>query len=49
MAGGGADEIAALFGEQPGDRLGVLAAQRFAGEDHHTGVDIAPASCPPAA
>ena len=40
MAGGGADELAALLGEQLGDRLGVLAPQRLAGEDDRAGVDI---------
>ena len=40
MAGGGADEIAARFGEHRGDCLGVLAAERLAGEDHGAGVDV---------
>ena len=40
MAGGGADEIAALLGEQARDRLRVVAPQRLAGEDHHAGVDV---------
>ena len=35
MAGGGGDEIAALLGQQAGDRLRVVAPQRLAGEDHH--------------
>ncbi len=40
MAGGGGDEIAALLGQQGGDRLGILAPQRLAGEDDHAGVDV---------
>ena len=40
MAGGGGDEVAALLGQQARDRLGVVAAQRLAGEDHHAGVDV---------
>ncbi len=40
MAGGGGDEIAALLGQQPGDRLGVLAPERLAGEDDDAGVDV---------
>ena len=40
MAGGGGDEIAALLGQQAGDRLRVVAPQRLAGEDHHAGVDV---------
>ena len=39
MAGGGADEVAALLGDDGGDRLRVLAPQRLAGEDHRAGVD----------
>ena len=49
VAGGGADEIAALLGQQAGDRLGVVAPQRLAGEDHHAGVDVVGARCRPAA
>ena len=45
VAGGGGDEIAALLGQQAGDRLGVVAAQRLAGEDHHAGVDVLGARC----
>ena len=41
VTGGGGDEIAALLGQQSGDRLGVLAPQRLAGEDDHAGVDVA--------
>src|SRR5215831_2923384 len=40
VPGGGGDEIAALLRQQGGDRLGILAAQRLAGEDDHAGVDI---------
>ena len=40
MTGGGGDEVAALLGEEPRDRLGVLAPQRLAGEDDDAGVDI---------
>ena len=40
VAGGGADEFAALVGQQAGDRLRVLAPQRLAGEDHDAGVDV---------
>ena len=40
MAGGGADEVAALLGQQAGDRLRVVAPQRLAGQDHHAGVDV---------
>ena len=40
MAGGRGDEVAALLSEQPGDRLGVLAPQRLAGEDDDAGVDL---------
>ena len=40
MAGGGADELAAALGEDAGDALRVLAAQRFAGEDDDAGVDV---------
>ena len=40
MAGGGADEIAALLRQQLGDALRVLAPQRLAGEDHRAGVDL---------
>ncbi len=40
MAGGGADEIAARLRKHRRDRLGVLAAQRLAGEDHRAGVDV---------
>ncbi len=39
MAGRGADEIAALFRHDAGDRLGVLAPQGFAGENDGAGVD----------
>ena len=35
-----ADELTAHLREHVGDRLGVLAAQRLAGEDHRAGVDI---------
>ena len=40
MAGGGADELAALLGEQLRRCLRVLAPQRLAGEDHGAGVDL---------
>ena len=40
VSGGGGDEIAALLRQQGGNRLGILAAQRLAGEDDHAGVDI---------
>ena len=40
VAGGGGDEVAALLGQEPRDRLGVLAAQRLTGEDDHAGVDV---------
>ena len=40
MAGGGADQLAAFFGQQFGDGLRIFAAQRLAGEDHHAGVDV---------
>ena len=40
VAGGGADEIAALLGQDAGDRLRVLAPQRLAGQDHDAGVDV---------
>ncbi len=40
MPGRRADELAAHLREHVGDRLGVLAAQRLAGEDHRAGVDM---------
>src|SRR5205807_230459 len=40
MPGGGADEFAALLGEDFGDALRVLAAERLAGEDHCASVDL---------
>ena len=40
MAGGGADELAALLRQELGDAFGVLAPQRLAGEDHGAGVDL---------
>ena len=40
MTGGGADELAALLGEDFGNALGVLAPQRLAGQDHGAGVDL---------
>ena len=40
MAGGGGDEFAALLGQDLGDALRVLAAQRLAGENDHAGVDV---------
>ena len=40
MSGGGADELAALFGKNLGDRPAVLASQRFARQDHRAGIDI---------
>ena len=40
MAGGGADELAALLRQHSGDRLRVVASQRFAGQDHHAGVNV---------
>jgi hypothetical protein len=40
VAGGRADELAAELGEELADRLGVLAPQRFAGEDHRAGIDV---------
>ncbi len=39
VAGRGADELAADLREHVGDRPGVLAPQRFAGEDDRPGVD----------
>ena len=39
VPGGGADELAALFRDDAGDRLRVLAPQRLAGEDHRAGID----------
>src|ERR1700761_6538879 len=39
MTGGGSDEIAALLGQDPGDALSIVAAQRFAGKDNDAGVD----------
>ena len=41
VSGGGADELAGLFGEQLVDRAGVAALDRFAGEDHRAAVDVA--------
>ena len=35
-----AHELAAHLGDHVGDRLGVVAAQRLAREDHGTGVDV---------
>ncbi len=40
MARRGAHEIPALFRHDAGNRLGVLAPQRFAGEDDGAGIDI---------
>ena len=40
MARAGADEIAALLGDERGDCLRILAPQRLAGQDHHAGVDV---------
>ena len=40
VARGGADEFPAHLRNHVGDRLGVLAAQRLAGEDHGAGVDL---------
>ena len=40
MAGGGADELAALLRQHLGDALRVLAPQRLAGEDDRAGVDV---------
>ena len=40
VPGSGADEVAALFRHDAGDRPGILAPQRLAGEDHRAGVDI---------
>ncbi len=40
MPGGGADELAALLGQDAGDALRVLAPQRLAGQDHGAGIDI---------
>jgi len=40
VAGGRADELAAELGEELADRLGVLAPQRFAGENHRAGIDV---------
>jgi len=40
MARRGADEIAARFGQHGGNRLGVFAAQRLAGENDRAGVDV---------
>ncbi len=40
VAGSGGDEVAALLGQEPRDRLGVLAPQRLAGEDDHAGIDV---------
>ena len=36
----GADELAALLGQDAGDALRVLAPQRLAGQDHGAGIDI---------
>src|SRR5882724_5194130 len=41
MTGRGADEGAALRGEQVGDRARVVAPDRFAGKDDCSGVDVA--------
>ena len=40
VAGRGADELAAHLRDHLGDRLGVLAPQRLAGEDDGAGVDV---------
>src|SRR5581483_704531 len=40
MAGARADQVAAAVRDHRGDRAGVLAAQRFPGQDHHAGVDV---------
>jgi hypothetical protein len=40
MAGGGADEIAALLGQELRDARRILAAERLASEDHCAGIDI---------
>jgi hypothetical protein len=40
VAGGGADEFPARLRNDPGDRLGILAPQRFAGEDDGAGIDV---------
>ena len=42
VAGGGADELAGLGGEQLVDRLGVPPFDRLAGEDHRARVDVLP-------
>ncbi len=40
MAGAGADELAALGGEQVGDFTRIAPLQRFAGQDHRAAVDV---------
>lgn len=40
MARGRCDEIAALLRKQTSNRARILAPQRFAGQDHDTGVDV---------
>ena len=40
MAGGGGDEFAALLGQDLGDALRVLAAQRLARKNNHAGIDL---------
>ncbi len=40
MPGARADEFPALLREKMGDRLGVFPAQRLAGQDHDSGVDV---------
>ncbi len=41
VARGGGNEIAALFRDDMGNRLRILAPQRLAGQDHYAGVDVA--------
>src|SRR5580692_4131617 len=40
LAGGGGDEFAALLGQDLGDALRVLAAQRLARKNNYAGVDL---------
>jgi len=40
VTGSGGDELAAGFGQDPGDRLGIFPAQRLAGENDDAGIDI---------
>ena len=40
VAGGGAHELAAPLGQNPGDTFGIVAPQRLAGQNHDAGVDV---------